>query len=126
MVVKTCLEERAFALALPLLDKDIYHLPGPAGSEYNYPRFLCDPKATSANFMTVATGLTDALSYPDYLKYFLYGASIYTACRQWDRALSFFEIVLSAPVFGNSISMIQVEAYKRWCLVSILVHGRVC
>jgi COP9 signalosome complex subunit 3 len=125
LVVERCLREHAYTLAFPILDKDIYHLPGPLGREYNYPSTLCEKGVTSASFVNVKSGLTKPLASQDYLKYFLYGASIYIACRQWDRALGFLEIILAAPVATGHISMIQVEAYKRWCLVSVLVHGRV-
>jgi COP9 signalosome complex subunit 3 len=125
LVVERCMRVHAYALALPILDKDIYHLPGPLGREYNYPNSLCEKGATSASFVNVKSGLTQPLAYQDHLKYFLYGASIYIACRQWHRALGFLEIILAVPVASGHVSMIQIEAYKRWCLVSVLVHGRV-
>ena len=49
---------------------------------------------------------------------------IYLGLKDWTRALLFFEIVIIAPT-GNVASMIQVEAYKKWVLVGLLLKGMV-
>ncbi|KAL8965695.1 MAG: hypothetical protein Q9197_006380 [Variospora fuerteventurae] len=56
--------------------------------------------------------------------YFLYGAMVYMALREWTRAILFLEIVLTAPTKSNA-SQIQVEAYKKWILASLLARGEV-
>jgi hypothetical protein len=85
-------------MAKPVLDKNIYHLPAQT---------------------------TEKLVYQDSLKYHLYGAMIYIGLWEWARALEFLEIVIASPVSSTNVSMIQVEAYKQWVLVSLLVHGKV-
>lgn len=49
---------------------------------------------------------------------------IYIGLRDWERALLFLEIVIASPTI-NTTSVIQVEAYKKWVLVSLLLKGRV-
>ena len=56
--------------------------------------------------------------------YFLYGGMIYLGLKDWQRALLFLEVVIVAPT-GNAASMIQVEAYKKWVLVGLLLKGMV-
>lgn len=46
------------------------------------------------------------------------------ALREWTRAILFLEIVLTAPTKSNA-SQIQVEAYKKWILASLLARGEV-
>ena len=71
-----------------------------------------------------ASGLSSKLSSKDYLQYFLYGGMIYMALKQWRKALHFLGIVVSMPIAG-SLSMIMVEAYKKWILVGLLEKGKV-
>lgn len=68
-------------------------------------------------------GLTQKLSSRDYLEYHLYGAMIYMGLKQWEKAMSFLEIVLLAPT-ATSTSTIMVEAYKKWALVGLLLNGK--
>lgn len=49
---------------------------------------------------------------------------IYIGLRDWERALLFVEIVIASPAI-NTTSVIQVEAYKKWVLVSLLLKGHV-
>lgn len=49
---------------------------------------------------------------------------IYMGLKAWERALSFLEIVITSPA-PHAVSMIQVEAYKKWVLVSLLLKGHV-
>lgn len=49
---------------------------------------------------------------------------LYLGLKQWERALLFLEIVIVSPA-NNTASMIQVEAYKKWVLVGLLLEGRV-
>lgn len=50
----------------------------------------------------------------------------YMALKQWREALFFLEIVVVTPTSNNVTSMIQVDAYKKWVLVGLILHGRVC
>ena len=49
---------------------------------------------------------------------------IYIGLRNWERAQSFFDIVVSCPTL-NAISKIQVEAFKKLVLVTLLATGKV-
>ncbi|KAJ5122851.1 hypothetical protein N7526_009788, partial [Penicillium atrosanguineum] len=61
--------------------------------------------------------------YLDYLRYFLYGGMVYMALKEWRKAFHFLSVVISAPTVG-SISMVMVEAYKKWVLVGLLANGK--
>lgn len=110
---------------LPVLDKHISHLPAlnrQASSKYG--AVLCADNVSSSSFISESTGLSSRLSYKDYLRYFLYGGMVYTALKNWRKASHFFGIVISMPTVGT-ISMVMVEAYKKWVLVGLLEKGKV-
>ena len=117
-----CLQTRAYTLALPILGNDIFHFP--RHTDKTYQPLMCSRHATSATFITAASGISDKLNYRDHLLYFLYGAMIYMVVKDWERALHFLEIVITAPV-ASGASMIQVEAFKKWILAGLLSKGRV-
>lgn len=48
---------------------------------------------------------------------------IYTAMKNYDRALYFFEVVVTVPAMV--VSHIMLEAYKKYILVSLILHGKV-
>ncbi|KOB66300.1 COP9 complex subunit 3-like protein [Operophtera brumata] len=48
---------------------------------------------------------------------------IYTAMKNYDRALYFFEVVVTVP--SMVVSHIMLEAYKKYILVSFILHGKV-
>ncbi|XP_059475246.1 COP9 signalosome complex subunit 3 [Neocloeon triangulifer] len=58
-----------------------------------------------------------------FLRYFYYGGMIYTAVKQYKRALYFFEVALTTPSFA--VSHIMLESYKKYILVSLVLHGKV-
>lgn len=49
---------------------------------------------------------------------------IFMGLKKWKRALLFLEIVIMSPVVNN-VSKIQVDAYKKWVLVSLMYKGHV-
>lgn len=57
-----------------------------------------------------------------FLLYYYYGGMIYAALKNWERALYFLEIALTTP--SMAISMIMVEAYKKYVLISLIVNGK--
>ena len=119
----TCLMARAYDLALPILDKDIYHFPSPSEKDKGLHLPLpCASHMTSSTYITTGSGLSDKLSYREPLQYFLYGAMIYLAIKSWDRALLFLELNITTPTV-NTASMIQVEGYKKWILAQLLLKG---
>ncbi|XP_036346804.1 COP9 signalosome complex subunit 3-like [Rhagoletis pomonella] len=58
-----------------------------------------------------------------FLLYYYYGGMIYTAVKNFDRALYFFEVCISTP--AAAMSHIMLEAYKKFLLVSLILHGKV-
>lgn len=46
------------------------------------------------------------------------------ALKEWSKARHFLSIVISCPVV-NAVSLIMVEAYKKWVLVNLLEKGTV-
>ncbi|KAI6657760.1 hypothetical protein LOD99_503 [Oopsacas minuta] len=89
-----CLAAKNLPAALSLLDTDILNL--------NYEGASFDSRS--------------------FLLYFYYGGYIYSALKKFSRALYFFEVCLTTP--SSAISAIQVEAYKKYVLVSLLLHGK--
>lgn len=53
----------------------------------------------------------------------MYAAMIFMGLKQWEKATSFLEIVVTAPTTTH-VSLIMVEAYKKWVLVSLLMSGK--
>ncbi|MCJ1285695.1 hypothetical protein MMC26_005036 [Xylographa opegraphella] len=121
LLAKLCLQAKAFQAALPLLDRDVFHMPS-SPDKVSYFPLPCGDHETSSTFITTSSGLSDKLAYRDYLLYFLYGGMIYLGLKDWTRALLFLEIVIMAPT-SNVASMVQVEAYKKWVLVGLLLKG---
>ena len=122
---RICLKARAYDLALPILNNSIYHFPTASEKEkgLHLPP-LCASHLTSSTFITTGSGISEKLTYRDHLQYFLYGAMIYLGMKHWERALLFLEIVMTLPTL-NTASLIQVEAYKKWILVNLLLRGHV-
>eukprot|EP00118_Oscarella_pearsei_P003851 m.16004 g.16004 ORF g.16004 m.16004 type:complete len:428 (+) comp26681_c0_seq1:26-1309(+) len=57
------------------------------------------------------------------LLYYYYGGMIYAGIKQYDKALYFFEVAVTTP--AQAVSAIMLEAYKKYILVSLLLHGGV-
>nr|CAG4648612.1 EOG090X04TU [Polyphemus pediculus] len=58
-----------------------------------------------------------------FLSYYYYGGVIYAALKNFERSLYGFEIVLTTP--ASAVSHIMLEAYKKYILVSLILHGKV-
>ncbi|XP_062507632.1 COP9 signalosome complex subunit 3-like [Corticium candelabrum] len=58
-----------------------------------------------------------------FLLYYYYGGMIYTGLKQFERALHFFEVAVTTP--AQALSAIMLEAYKKYIVVSLLLHGKV-
>ncbi|KAJ5509129.1 hypothetical protein N7527_011272 [Penicillium freii] len=125
LLVRLCLQAKAYSCALPVLNKQICHFPISQGRPSSDPSVLCADHSSGVSFMTEASGVSAKLSYRDYLQYFLYGGMVYMALKEWRNALHFLGIVISTPG-ASSVSLIMVEAYKKWVLVGLLENGRLC
>lgn len=124
LLVRLCLQAKAYSCALPVLNKQICHFPISRGRPSSDSSVLCADNGLGVSFMTEASGVSSKLSYRDYLQYFLYGGMVYMALKEWRNALHFLGIVISTPG-TSSVSLIMVEAYKKWVLVGLLENGRV-
>lgn len=125
LLVQYSLAARAYTCALPILEKQICHIPILTGrSPFGALHILCAEHESSLAFMNESTGLSSKPLDHDYLRYFLYGGMIYMALKRWDKALHFLGAVLSMPTTG-SVSMIMAEAYKKWILAGLLENGKV-
>ena len=59
-----------------------------------------------------------------FLLFYYYGGMIYAAVKNLDRALYFLEMALT-PSHSLAVSSIMLEAYKKYVLVSLIIHGKV-
>eukprot|EP01006_Ploeotia_vitrea_P024948 TRINITY_DN57750_c0_g1_i1.p1 TRINITY_DN57750_c0_g1~~TRINITY_DN57750_c0_g1_i1.p1 ORF type:complete len:496 (-),score=262.21 TRINITY_DN57750_c0_g1_i1:1470-2936(-) len=59
----------------------------------------------------------------DYLTFHFYAAMAFIGVKRFDSALEMLLIALTAPT--SALSRIQIDAYKKYTLVSFLVHGRI-
>lgn len=125
LLVRLCLHAKSYGCALPVLDKHICHFPGSAErAPLKSSPLLCASQETGATFITSRSGLSTHLTWRDQSRYFLYGGMIYMALKEWKKASHFLELVMSMPTVGP-ISMIMVEAYKKWVLVGLIEAGKV-
>ena len=124
--LRLSLLSRSYSHALPILERQIFRFPTSSGQAYrkHIERPSCSEHTLGDTFISDASGFSANLTYRDHAKYFLYGAMIYMALQNWDKALHWLSIVISSPV-NDSVTKIMVEAYKKWVLVSLLGHGKV-
>jgi len=57
-----------------------------------------------------------------FLQYYYYGGMIYASLKQFERALYFFEVAITVP--SQAVSLIVVESFKKYILVSLILHGK--
>lgn len=58
-----------------------------------------------------------------FLQYYYYGGMIYACLKKFERALYFFENAITTPALA--ISSIVIESYKKYILISLILHGKV-
>lgn len=58
-----------------------------------------------------------------FLLYYYYGGMIYLALRNLDRSLYFLEVAITTP--AQEVSHIMLESYKKYIIVSLLLHGKI-
>lgn len=121
--VQLCMETRLYELAKPVLDRDIYSFPAnPKAGANTVTHYVSSRKQPSSNYITTVSGFTDKITSKEMLLYFLLGGMIYTALKDWERAIHFYEIVIIAPA-TNAVSKIQMEAYTKRLLVGLIWKG---
>ncbi|XP_057315383.1 COP9 signalosome complex subunit 3-like isoform X2 [Hydractinia symbiolongicarpus] len=58
-----------------------------------------------------------------FLLYYYYGGMIYLALKEYHKALFFFQTTVTTPAMV--VSHIMLEAYKKYLLVSLFLHGKI-
>lgn len=94
-ICQLCLLSKNMKPALPLLDTDITEISQESG-HFDATNFLC---------------------------YYYYGGMIYAGQKNWNRSAYFFEVAITTP--SMAVSHIVLEAYKKFILVSLILHGKV-
>ncbi|CRG84672.1 COP9 signalosome complex subunit 3 [Talaromyces islandicus] len=107
-----------YSLALPVIDQTICQF----SATYDKPNSQQNESDIDLTTDLHLFGPRSSLSHKDHLQYFLYGGMIYMALKKWNKARHFLSIVISSPAV-NSVSLIMVEAYKKWVLVNLLEKG---
>jgi len=107
--------------ARPVLEKPILFFPEP-----NFkPRFLCEKSLPPSAYVTYGTGLSARLSSTSLLEYDLMRAMMHIQHQEWAPALDALEQCISHPTDENAVSTIMLQAFFKWTLVSLLLHGRI-
>jgi COP9 signalosome complex subunit 3 len=125
--VHLCLRAGAFADAINIIDRPIYHIPGGMDkqTEARSYKHRCSVHESSASYLTVGSGLTRKVTGQMLLEYNYMSALSYMALGQYSKAILFLEVVLVAPTANGVTHKIAIEAYKKWLLVNLLVLGSV-
>ncbi|KAJ3119293.1 hypothetical protein HK098_005613 [Nowakowskiella sp. JEL0407] len=94
ILFKQCLLAKNYRAALPVLDTDI----------------------TEINMSWYKPNVQD------FLLHHYYGGMLYIGLKRFDRAFEMFQLCLSTP--AQVCSFIQIEAFRKYALVSLLLYGR--
>ncbi|KAK5061143.1 hypothetical protein LTR84_007685 [Exophiala bonariae] len=121
--IRLCLLAEAYTEAILILDQPIYHIPTVLDNRSK--SYLCSSGDQNSTYLNPATGLTQPITVRIFLEYYLLGALSYLAVRRYKDALFFLEIVLSTPTAQNAVSMLQIEAYRKWTLLSLILKGSI-
>lgn len=105
--LRLCLMTKCYRDAAAVLDIDLVEFP-----------YVKNKPGETENMSNSRKEVT----YQDLLCYFLYGGMIYMGLKEWRRAADLLTYVVACP--GNACSLIQVEAYKKYILVGLLLDGK--
>ncbi|PCG99627.1 Hypothetical protein PENO1_044120 [Penicillium occitanis (nom. inval.)] len=119
-LTRLCLLAKAYKIARPVIDRTIFAIPSSA--DRLFIQHSQSEPATNAASPPYLFEPPMKITYADHLQYFLYGGMIYMALKEWSKARHFLSIVISCPAV-NAVSLIMVEAYKKWVLVNLLEKG---
>lgn len=125
--IELCMETRSYAAAESILDNYIHSIPSkiPAqvreGLEYSAP---CSDVASSGEYIHAGSGHSEKVHLCDLQEYYLLGAMAYLGLHKFKKAQQLLEHVLVVPS-ANTANGFMLEAYKKWVLVSCLVHSTV-
>ncbi|KAF2661735.1 hypothetical protein K491DRAFT_586770 [Lophiostoma macrostomum CBS 122681] len=124
--IRLCMETRSYAAAKPILDNYIHSLPSTIPLlvkelEYSVPSA---DHINSGEYIHAKSGHSDKIGASDVQEYYVLGGMAYIGLQEYKKALNFLEHVLIVPSF-NIANGLMLEAYKKWVLLSCLVHGSV-
>ncbi|SPN97419.1 related to COP9 signalosome complex subunit 3 [Cephalotrichum gorgonifer] len=111
-----CIDE-----ARPILEKPAIFYPDPTSQ----PKLLCDELLAPVAYITKYTGLTADLTTSSVLEYDMMRALIFIQERRWAPALDALERCINFPTDEVAVSSIMVQAFYKWVLVSLILHGRI-
>ncbi|TVY21716.1 COP9 signalosome complex subunit 3 [Lachnellula arida] len=122
VLVKLALSSRQWADAIPTLDKPILYFP----TLHKPPKskLLCNMANSPNAYITSDGGFSRKLKYHEILEYFLYRGMIYIGTRNWKKAYQSLEDAFTFPTKEGAVSKIQIDAYKKWILVGLLLEGK--
>lgn len=123
LFLRLCLMARDFHSPLPILNNNIYNFPPMKSSEVDEP-YPCADHLDSSGYITIESGLSAVINAGTVHEYYILGALVYIALHKWEEAQLFLEMILNSP--NQSVANgFMLEAYRKWVLVSCIIHGRV-
>ncbi|RKF58995.1 COP9 signalosome complex subunit 3 [Erysiphe neolycopersici] len=120
-LVRLVMESRNHNAMTPLLDKFILHVPD--SNKLPEQKYLCSMSLSPSTYITPSSGLTKKLNYLEILEYFIFCGIASLGTRNWRSALRHFECAITYPV-RDAVSKPMVEAYKKWVLTGVVLHGK--
>jgi len=122
LFVQSCLGLGLPRQALPILDKDIYSLPGASTRDVDEVP-LCGRHELSCTYITKSSKISGEVFLPDIQEYYLLSAHVYIGLRNYERARLCLEFVIAVPTKDNAANSYMVEAYKKLLILGLLVSG---
>lgn len=107
--------------ARPVLEKTILFYPEPASQA----KLICDESLPPTSYITKSTGFTGDLTSSHVLEYDMMRALVFIQERRWAPALDALERCITFPADETSVSTIMLQAFHKWALVSLILHGRI-
>ena len=96
----------------------------PIARSRNESRPICSSQLPPTSYITPESGLTDVATSAIVLEYDFLCGQCHLFRRDWQSAFDAFQRVVTFPTKDHGCSNIQVEAYKKWILVSLLLKGK--
>ncbi|XP_066934709.1 COP9 signalosome complex subunit 3-like [Clytia hemisphaerica] len=130
-LVKILVEQRKAFRGIYLIDQAIQKIQeSPSQLTSLHPDFLqlclvakCMKPAIKYLNIDIASIQESAKDAKIFLLYYYYGGMVYLALKQYEKALFFFQVAVTTPCMV--ISQIMLEAYKKFLLLSIFIHGKI-
>lgn len=85
---------------------------------------LCDPELPSSVYLSQTPNWSADIRPDNILEYNFLCGLVYTSKRDWAKAQVAFQRAITHPCKEKGVSKISVDAYKRWLLIGLLLHGQ--